>query len=112
MTIQPLADDLTLINLDGRLDIAGAEAIDDQFSFATATRPKRIIVDLAQVDFLASIGVRILFTAARAQSARGGRIALAQPSPMVHKVLTTAGVDQMIPIFDTVDAARSALESA
>ncbi|MBC7781895.1 MAG: STAS domain-containing protein [Proteobacteria bacterium] len=112
MTIHPMAGDLTVISLEGRLDIQGADAIDDQFAFATTTKPKRIVVDLSQVVFMASIGIRTLFTAARAQTARGGRIVLAAPTEMVNKVLLTAGVDQLMPIFDSVELACTALESA
>lgn len=109
MTIQPLEDDLKVISLDGRLDIEGAQSIDDQFAFATTTKAARIVVDLAQVAFIASIGVRTLFNAARSQATRGGKVVLAQPTALVRKVLETSGADQLMPIFDTVDAARGAL---
>jgi anti-sigma B factor antagonist len=111
MTIQPLDGDLTVISLDGRLDIDGAASIEDQFAFATTTKAKRIIVDLNDVVFVASIGIRTLFNAARGQASRGGRIVLARPTEMVMKVLKTAGVDQLMPIFDTLDGARDALHA-
>jgi anti-anti-sigma factor len=112
MTIQPLDADMKIISLDGRLDIEGARAIDDQFAFATTTSAAKIVVDLASVVFIASIGIRTLFNAARAQGARGGRVVLAQPTEMVRRVLETAGVGQLMPIFDTVDAARKSLEAS
>lgn len=107
MTIQPLADDSMLVGLEGRLDIEGAQSIADQFTFATATKAQRVVVDLSNVDFIASIGIRTLFSAARAQSQRGGRVVLAAPTDMVRKVLVTAGVDQVIPLFDSVESALS-----
>ena len=110
MTIQPLAGDLTVISLEGRLDIEGAQSIDDQFTFATTTKQKRIVVDLGQVGFMASIGIRTLLSSARGQAARGGRMVLASPTDMVRKVLVTAGVDQLMPIFETVELAQGALE--
>jgi len=110
MTIHPLAGDLTVISLEGRLDIEGAQSIDDQFTFATTTKQKRIVVDLAQVGFVASIGIRTLLSSARGQAARGGRMVLARPTDMVRKVLVTAGVDQLMPIFETVELAQGALE--
>lgn len=105
MTIQPLEGDSMLVGLEGRFDIEGAQSIADQFTFTTTTRPHRVVVDLSGVDFIASIGIRTLFSAARAQSQRGGRVVLAAPNDMVRKVLVTAGVDQVIPLFDSVETA-------
>jgi anti-sigma B factor antagonist len=102
MTIQPLEGESILVGLEGRFDIEGAQSIEDQFTFTTATKARRVVVDLSGVDFMASIGIRTLFTAARAQSNRGGRVVLAAPTEMVRKVLVTAGVDQVIPLFDSV----------
>ena len=54
----------------------------------------------------------MLLTAARAQAQRGGRIVLVGPDAMGRKVLETAGVDQIVPVFDGLDAARGALTGA
>ena len=104
-----LADDITRIALDGRLDIEGTQAIEQKFSFATTIRPAKIIVDLSGVTFLASIGIRLLVASARAQANRGGKMVLAAPSTLVRTVLETAGIDQLIPLVADVDAARAAL---
>ena len=105
MTIQPLEGDSMMVGLEGRFDIEGAQSIEDQFTFTVATKARRVIVDLSGVEFMASIGIRTLFSAARAQSQRGGRVVLAAPTEMVRKVLVTAGVDQVIPLFDSVEDA-------
>jgi anti-sigma B factor antagonist len=102
-----LADDITRIALDGRLDIEGTQAIEQKFSFATTIRPAKIIVDLSGVTFLASIGIRLLVASARAQANRGGKMVLAAPSALVRNVLETAGIDQLIPLAADVDAARA-----
>jgi anti-anti-sigma factor len=99
---------LIQVTLDGRLDIDGARAIDDRFSFITTTRKANIIVDLSAVTFLASIGIRTLMTAARGQQGRGGTMVLAAAQPIVQKVLVMAGIDQLIPLYDSVEAAQTA----
>ena len=98
MQIERTPDHLTRIELEGRLDLEGTQAIDQQFGFATATQPLRLAVDLAGVSYVASIGLRTLLTAARAQASRGGRMVLVGPSDMVRRVLVTTGVDTLIPI--------------
>jgi anti-anti-sigma factor len=72
MTVEHLEDKLTRISLDGRLDLEGSRAIDQQFAYATSTQTLRLAVDLSNVSFVASIGLRTLLTAARAQAGRGG----------------------------------------
>lgn len=93
------------ITLSGRLDMHGTQAIEQQFAFAATTRAEKIIVDLADVGFIASIGIRMLMTSAKAQANRGGKLVLTSPQPLVRKVLETAGIDQLIPLTADVDAA-------
>ena len=112
MTIEHLADRLTRIILDGRLDLEGTRAIDQQFAFATSTQPLRLAVDLSSVSFVASIGLRTLLTAARAQTGRGGTMVLFAPNEMVRKVLETSGVDSIIPIVGDWSSAQARLQSA
>lgn len=104
-----LPGDVTCLALTGRLDIEGTQAIEQKFSFATTVKAAKIVVDLAGVSFLASIGIRLLVTSARAQAARGGKLVLAAPQPLVRKVLETAGIDQLIGITGDVESARATL---
>ena len=112
LTQESLGGDLTRIVLDGRLDLDGTQKISDQFSYRTTTAAGRFAVDLSQVTFIASIGIRMLLTAARAQALRGGRMVLISPAGMSRKVLETAGVDALIPIVADLDAAQSALAAS
>lgn len=100
-------DNTLQLSLDGRLDIAGTQAIEQAFSIATTVRPLNVIVDLQAVSFLASIGIRMLLTAARAQQVRGGRMILAAPQLPVRKVLEAAGIDQLVSIVNDIDTARA-----
>jgi anti-anti-sigma factor len=103
---------LTRISLDGRLDIEGAQTIDQKFAFATSTKGLRLAVDLSAVSFLASIGLRTLLTAARAQAARGGKMVLVAPNEMVRKTLELANVESIVPIVDDWESARTSLQAS
>ena len=109
MTIEQADGGYTRIRLDGRMDLEGTQAIDQQFAFATSTQPLRLAVDLSSVSFVASIGLRTLLTAARAQAGRGGSMVLLGPNSMVRKVLETAGIDTIVPIVNDWESARSRL---
>ncbi len=102
---------ITILSLAGRLDLEGARELEGSFTFETTTRRVLGVVNLAGVSFLASIGIRTLLSSARAQAQRGGKIVLAAADPLVRKVIETSGVDQLIPMFETVDQAQTALLS-
>lgn len=98
------------VSLDGRLDIQGTGAIDMQFTALTATKKAGVIVDMSKVSFLASIGIRTLLSSAKANAARGGRLVLLNPQPMVKEVLESTGVPSLIEIFDDQSAAVEAVK--
>jgi anti-anti-sigma factor len=97
------------IILSGKLDAAAAQQIDLKFTSVAATRKAAILVDLSKVTFLASIGIRLLVSNAKAQKLRGGSMVLYQPTELVEQVLKTTGIDEIIPIAHDMAAARGAL---
>ena len=106
---EQLAEGVEKISLVGRMDSLGGHDIDTRFSALVAARKLLAVVDLSEVSFLASIGIRTLVINARAQSQRGGGIALASPQPHVAEVLKMAGIDSIIPVYPDVDTAFNAL---
>ncbi len=101
------------VKLIGRLDLKGTNEIDNPFTFATSSSNKSaILVDLSAVDFLASIGMRMLISNARAVTKRHGLMVLLKPVPLVKDVLITAGFDTLIPMYDDFDIACAALKEA
>ena len=102
---EQLDGDIFKINLKGRMDILGNEDIDLTFSGATAAPRKFFIVDLSEVNFIASIGIRTLLLIAKATHNRNGKIVILNPDSQVKKILLMAGIDMVIPIVDTLDLA-------
>jgi len=95
---------VTIVKLAGRMDIVGASAADMQFAVLAGAK-KKVVVDMAAVEFLASLGMRTLVMAAKSMSSKGGRLVLLDPQPNVEKVLTSSGVDTVIPIVHGLPAA-------
>ena len=71
---------------------------------------KAVLVDLQQVSFLGSMGLRALVAPARAIKSRGGKIVLFGPNEMVEKVLKTSGMDTLAPIHHELQSALAALQ--
>lgn len=97
------------VNLSGRMDVLGVQAIDMKFTALTATQKASILVDMSEVSFLASLGMRTLLSSAKALSNRGGRMVLYKPQPKVLEVLETSGVSSLIPVYNNLEAAMDAL---
>lgn len=107
MSVEPLAPGAVRIILDGRLDIAGASAIDVQFN-AVAASHKAVVVDLTRVSFLASMGIRTLLLAAKTVQRRGGTMILLNPVEQVERVLEVMGMTELMPIYRDKEAALAA----
>ena len=101
-----------VIDVEGRLDMDGVREIEDVFSYAVTSKQARIVLNLAGVSFLSSIGIRMLMTAVRGQQQRGGKVLFAAPDAMVRRVLETAGIDRLVPLLDTVEEATRSLARA
>ena len=104
-----LSSGIRQITLTGRLDVQGASAIDNQFAFAVTTTRTPVLVELSGVEFIASIGMRLLLMNAKSLHTRGGRLVLCKPLPLVNEALTTAGIDLLIPVYDDFDTACAEL---
>jgi anti-anti-sigma factor len=99
---------ITRVILDGRLDIQGAAAIDLKMN-VLAGSSRFLLVDLTNVSFLGSMGLRSIVVPAQAVRRRGGKVALFGPVPMVEEVLKASNIHEIIPIFHDLDAAVAAL---
>ena len=111
LEVHQLDGGIDRIKLAGRLDSAGVQEIDHRLSALTAASQAFVLVDLSQVPFLASIGIRTLLTNARVLKQRGGKMALLNPQSLVEEVLKVTGIEAVIPIFHDLEAARAALKT-
>jgi anti-anti-sigma factor len=100
---------IRLIKLIGQLDIAGVGEIETQFQGYCAGENPRVLVDLSEVDFLASIGIRLLTLSAKSIASRGGRMVLFSPTPDVRNVLEITGTPAIIPVYDSFEPAETIL---
>ena len=67
------------------------------------------MVDLSGVGFLASIGIRTLIQAVKANAGKGGRLVVLDPAEPVWKMITTCGADSLLPMAHGLDAAVAAV---
>jgi anti-anti-sigma factor len=109
ISTEEMANGITKVALDGKLDIAGAAAVDLKMNIIAGSA-KKLLVDLQKVTFLGSMGLRSIVLPARAVHSRGGKVVLFAPVEMVESVLKTSGIDSLLPIYHDLGAAMAALQ--
>jgi len=91
--------------LSGKLDVQGEEEIGDRFRQLVDLSSTSVLVDMRQVAYLASLGIRLLFAGAKSLAAKGKKLVVLSPQPMVEETLTTSGTVKLIPIVHNEDEA-------
>ena len=105
-TLEPTVN---CLRLQGRLDAVTVDRIEIKLNAAAVAPGHDLLVDLSAVDFLASLGIRMLITAARSLKAKGARMVLFGAQPLVHEVLEHVAIDQIIPVVADQAQARALL---
>jgi len=104
-------DSLTLVAMSGRVDSASVAGREAEFMAATADWQKPTILDMSEVSFLASVGIRLLIACARALRASKSPLVIMAPRAMAADTLKAAGIDQVIPIAETKEDALALIQA-
>ena len=107
-----LDNNIRMIKLIGKLDIMGVGQIENRFAGYCGGEKARVVVDLSEVDFLASIGIRLLTLIAKSIASRGGRMVLLNPTADVQHVLEVTGIPAIIPVYSYLESAETILMSS
>jgi anti-sigma B factor antagonist len=91
--------------LSGRADAAGVDLIETSLSAQLRATQGSVVVDLVQVPFMGSLGIRMLISMARLVSRRGARIAMTGVQPQVLEVFETMALLDLIPHAPDADGA-------
>jgi anti-anti-sigma factor len=100
-----LDNGIRLLKLNGTQDMNGTFSIEVQFVRHCAGENVKVLVDLAKVNYMSSIGIPLLVNTAKSIVSRGGKVAFLNPQDNVLKVLEMVGVPDMIPIHTDMDSA-------
>ncbi|MBL8077728.1 MAG: STAS domain-containing protein [Anaerolineales bacterium] len=96
---------ITLLKLIGILDAQGVGAIETKFAGYSTGDNTRVLVDLADVEFLTSIGIGLLVSTAKSVARRGGKLAILNPNENVRDVLQMTGIMDIVPIHMNITEA-------
>jgi anti-anti-sigma factor len=100
---------VTILGPSGRIDAATAEQFKQQLLATIGDHPSRLVLDFAQVEFISSIGLRVLVVAAKRVTAVHGKLAFCGLAGSVAEVFELAGFKAVAPFFPGREAAVAAL---
>lgn len=109
MTFEQTPEGGRLLRLTGRLDVAGVDGVETAFLDQARSAPGGVAVDMSEVSFVASLGIRMFVSAARPLHAQGRRLILYACQPAVADVFEMAALDELIKLVPHEEAARGAL---
>jgi anti-sigma B factor antagonist len=95
----------TVVEVEGEVDLATAPTLQDALVEAIAAEPTEVVVDLSGVTFMDSTGLAALVRAHQRAAERGGSMRLVGASKGVRRILDLTGLDRVLEIHDTLDAA-------
>jgi anti-sigma B factor antagonist len=104
-------DGTTVVGLHGQLDIDTADLLTGALSAVTRAPRPRIVVDMTGVTFCDSIGLSSLAVAHNRCTAGGGYLRIAAPSPFLTRVLSVVGLVREVPMYRSVEGARTGDET-
>ena len=90
--------DSLIVRALGELDIATANSLDEELGRAWYCDASPITLDLGEVDFLDSVGMRSLLAAAKHSGENGDRLRIRPDSAAVRRVITVSGLERSLPL--------------
>jgi anti-sigma B factor antagonist len=98
MEVTQVGDKITKVTLKGRLDTPGVDKIEARFVATLVPAGKSAIVDLSGVEFVASMGLRMLISVARGMRQRQAKLALYGATSLVRETIDSVSLADIIPI--------------
>ncbi|MGH2964377.1 MAG: STAS domain-containing protein [Solirubrobacterales bacterium] len=92
------------IALAGELDIVNAPNLEDKLAAIEADAADTLILDLRDLDFIDSTGLRALIAANERARSAGRRLVVVRGAKAVDRLLALTQLDQRLEIVDDPDA--------
>jgi len=100
MTVD-LYDGVTIAGPKGRIDTAGAGPFADQLADQIRAGARNLLIDLQQVLYISSAGIRALLITARLIDQHQGKLVLSGISPEIMRVFAMGGMTSVFTICPT-----------
>ena len=93
------------MSLNGRLNSGSSEEVMQRLGTVLDAGATKVVIDLSQLEYVSSVGLRVLIDAAKRVSRANGKLALCSLDANVREVFELAGFARLVPIFASHDEA-------
>ena len=101
--------DAVILALSGKLDATTAKTFEDRILGVINSGTQRLVVDLSQLEYVSSSGLRVFLLAAKRLQATDGKIVLCGLQDNVRQVFDLAGFSSILSIYGSRDEAIKGL---
>ncbi len=101
-TLPSEAQNILRVALNGRLDTHTYQQLDDRLATLLAEGANTLVLELGNLAYISSAGIRSIVKARKALATRGGKVLLAHPQPQVKKVFDVVRAAPLNEIFTSV----------
>ena len=99
---------VTVFSLEGRVDTQGATDLNEALNAAAAAGKSKMVLDMAQVGYISSAGLRTLAEIVTKNREAGGDLKLVALDAKVMRVLRIIGFDRFFSVYGSVGEAVAA----
>ena len=108
ITAEP-REDFTILHLRGEFDTFYCGLLQKEIEGLEKAGVNRIALNLRLVKFINSTALGAIIKASRSLTGKGGKLVIARPSNFCRDIMEKVGLDRVVPIFDSDEAAGTAL---
>lgn len=98
-------DGMVCLALSGEFDLSNAAEVEDALKEIERERPPLLVLDLRELTFMDSTGLRVMVSADARARDDARRLAIVQGPEPVHRVFRITGLDDHLDLVDTPEAA-------
>jgi anti-anti-sigma factor len=103
-------NDISVISLDGRLDLLSAASVKSRFSDEVQRGRRRLVVDLGNVTMIDSSGLGALIGGLKAARLASGDLRLARTQEQAQSILRLTMLDRVLSTYSTIEEALAAYD--
>jgi anti-sigma B factor antagonist len=101
---------VAVVSVGGEIDLSTAPAFEAAIIGALDDDPPVVVIELSEVSFMASVGLRIL-AAAHEKVSKSAQLAIVANNPATSRPIELTGLDKVMSLYPSLDAALIAVGS-
>jgi anti-anti-sigma factor len=107
ITVEPRDND-TILHLRGEFDTFYCPMLQKEIDGLVSAGVVNVVLNLRLVKFINSTALGAIIKASKILASNGGKLVISRPSAFCRDIIEKVGLDRVVPIFETDEAAAAA----